>query len=560
MTVPEVTQEPGEPHGRNSAERKKALLAGLAVFLLALGVRLAFLSELFDSYLADERLLISDSRFYDERGVEIAGGDLLGREPGYLSPIYCGFLGLVYVAGGDFHTAKVAQAAFGALTCLLVYLLGRKLFGWRVGALAGTVFSLYGLHVYYTGLLLPTVLVVLFNLWFLVLLIPDEKPPSLGRYFAAGAVLGLAIGCKPNALLMVPAAMLWILVGLRDFDINRRIRLAGLLFFGVVFTVAPVTLRNYMVSQELVLVSVVGGRNLLKGNGPDANGTHVFLPPGKQGISLMRIRRGDVDPALAVADDRDKKRETFEYMRAHPGRALRLFGTKAFLMLNARELCIRDQYGFARERFALLGWMPFTFGMVVPFGLVGLVYTLRRKRFAFMHLLIAVQLASFVLVFVLGRYRLVMVACLAVLAAGQVMRWIDAIGRRDRRLLTWSGFLLIAFVVPTFLPLHAFREDRGWADHYEYSARVNKSQERWSEALVDLVGALETTWSNPYRRASNSELYVEIARCHVHLGRPKEARRALEQAEAAFRRLGNRANPKRVRDAIENLYERIGGR
>jgi 4-amino-4-deoxy-L-arabinose transferase-like glycosyltransferase len=559
MTVPEVPQEPGEAPATSREERKKALLAALVVFLLALGVRLVFLSEVFDSYLVDERLLISDSRFYDERGVEVANGDFLGRDPGYLSPIYCGFLGLVYKAGGDFQTAKIVQAFLGALTCLLVFQLGRKLIGWKAGALAGVMFSLYGMHVYYTGLLLPTVLVVLFNLWFLVLLLPDERPPSLARYLAAGSVLGLAIGSKPNALLMVPAAMLWILVGMRQFDFGRRIRLAGFLFFGVVLTVAPLTYRNYKVSGEFVLVSVVGGRNLQKGNGPDADGSHIFFPQGQQGISLMQIRRG-VDPMLAVADDRDKKRETFEYMRANPVRALKLFGTKALLMLNARELSIRDQYDFARERFALLGWMPFTFGMVVPFGLVGIVYALRRKRFAFMHLLVAVQIASFVLVFVLGRYRLVMVACLAVLAAGQVMRWIDAIERRDKRHLTWSGFLLAAFAVPAFLPLSEFPKDRGWADHYQYSALVHKSQERWGEALVDLAGALDTTWSNAYRRASDTEIYVEIADCHIHLGRPDDARRALQQAEDAFIRLGNRANPKRVRSTIEAYYERIGGR
>ena len=555
MSPDEVPPEPEKGPAGDPAERRKALVAGILVFALALGVRLAFVADILDSYLADERLLISDTRFYDLRGTEIAQGDLIGKDPGYLSPTYCAFLGGVYAFGGDLEVAKVVQAILGALTCVLVFLLGRTLFDWRAGALAGTVLALYGMHIYYSGLLLPTVLVVFFNVAFLVLAMTAARPPSLARLFFAGAVLGLAIGSKPNALLMIPAAMLWILAILPNLDLARRIRMSGALFFGVVLTVAPITIKNYIVSGEVVLVSVVGGRNLLKGNGPDADGSHTFLPPGKQGHSLKRVLDGGIDPSLAVADDGDKKRKTFAYMKQNPGRALGLFGKKLFLMLNSRELAIRDQYDFARTRFPLLGWMPFSFGLVVPLGLVGMLATLRRRTFTPMHFLIAVQMASFVIVFVLGRYRLVMVACLIVLGAGHVFRLIEAMRSRQWRFVGWSAFLWAAFTTLTFLPAPGFPKERGWADQYFYSARVHRKNERWSEALVDLAGALETRWINDYVRRTKTELYVEVARCQIHLGRGQEALTALDKGELSFHHL-KRDHALKVRGQIDDLRHR----
>jgi Dolichyl-phosphate-mannose-protein mannosyltransferase/Tetratricopeptide repeat len=531
MASPEVPADTGkEPHRERGSGLRAALLAAAALFALALGVRLAFLGALRSSYLADERPLIADSNFYDLRGKEIAQGEFLGREPGYLSPVYCFFLGGLYALGLDMQDAKTVQAFLGALTCVLLFALGRRVFGTAAGVIAGGFFALYRPHVFYGGLLLPSTLVTLLNVLFLALAVPGARAPGLGRLLLSGMVLGLAIGTKPNALLILPAAALWALFALRELRVRRRLGLAAALTLGTALTLAPVTWRNYLVSGELVLVSVVGGRNLLKGNGPDADGSHVFLPPGEQGISLHSIRTRDIDPALAVADDRKKRQQALDYMRRHPGRTAVLWLKKLHLFFHRLELGIRDQIDFAVREIPPLGRVPFTYGLLAPVGTVGALLALGRRRAWLLHVMLAVQVASFVLVFVLGRYRLVAAACLTVFAAGQAVRWAGQVRSRAWKPLLGSGALVAVVSLPVFWPLDDFPPDRGWADQYQYIGLQRRDAGDWEGAIAAWRGALATPYQNDRSRMSDAQLYLEIARCHERLGRPEAALQALEQA------------------------------
>ena len=47
---------------------------------------------------------------------------------------------------------------------------------------------------------------------------------------------------------------------------------------GAGLAVFPVTLRNYVIGDDLVLVSAQGGANFYIGNGPDARGTRRKPP------------------------------------------------------------------------------------------------------------------------------------------------------------------------------------------------------------------------------------------------------------------------------------------
>jgi 4-amino-4-deoxy-L-arabinose transferase-like glycosyltransferase len=289
-------------------------------------MRLAYLAELDGSPFRDERALIADARFYDDRAQEIANGDLVGSEPGYLSPVYCYAMGAVYALfGPDPWNVKLFQALLGAATCVLVASIGRRVSGERAGIAAGVVFALYPVHVYYTGLVLPTVVVTFCNIAFLALLLPGTRGLHAARTLAAGVALGLAIGAKPNALLMIPVALAWLAVVLRGRGVGPLVRNAAALGLGIALAVAPITWRNHAISGEFVLVSVVGGRNLMKGNGPGADGTHVFLEPGAQGVSLHVVNEHDLDPALPVDDDRRLKQEAFDWVLANPGQAAFLF-------------------------------------------------------------------------------------------------------------------------------------------------------------------------------------------------------------------------------------------
>jgi len=517
--------------------RRRLVLAGLSLllFLSAFSVRLAYLGQVDATPFRDERGLITDVRYYDMRAREIADGDLLGDAPGFLSPVYCYALGGVYaLAGESLHVGKLFQALLGAFTCVLLYWIGRKSFPRGVGLLAGFLLAFYGLHIYYTALLMPTLLVVFLNLLALFFLLPSRRPAAW-RFLMGGLILGLAIGAKPNALLFLPFLGLWILLAFRDVSLRRRFLWGLLLLAGTAATVAPVTIRNYLVSGEFVLVTTTGGRNLLKGNGETADGSHVFLPGAEQGTKLTVYLRHGVDNQKAVQEGREMTAKAVGVMLENPLRTLGLFAKKFFLFFNAIELGIRDQYYFAKNAFPMLRLPWIGFGLLVPFGIAGFVLSWRRKnRLGLIRGLLGVQVASFVLVFVLARYRLVAVACLALFASWMLFEIEASIGRRK-----WgrsAGALLLTAAAAVFVnwPATGFSTDRGWGDQYEFLGSAAFDAKDFPAAERFFSNALEHGFMNvPYLKKPWS-VAGNLAFCQLLEGKRSAAR---ETAREVIRKI-----------------------
>ncbi|MFQ5748019.1 MAG: glycosyltransferase family 39 protein [Planctomycetota bacterium] len=507
--------------------RRGLLLAGLSLllFLCAFGVRLAYLTRVESTPFRDERRMITDARYYDMRAREIAGGDLLGDAPGFLSPVYCYALGGAYaLAGESMHVGKMLQVLLGAFSCVLLYWIGLKAFSGGIGLLAGFILAFYGLHIYYTGLLLPTVLVVFLNLLALFFLLPSRRPAAW-RFLLGGLVLGLAIGAKPNALLFLPFLGLWILLAFRDASLRRRFLWGLLLLAGTAASIAPVTLRNYLVSGEFVLVTTTGGRNLLKGNGEGADGSHVFLPGEDQGTKLGLYIKHKVDNLEAVREGREMTAQALSVMLGDPLQTLGLFARKFFLFFNSIELGIRDQYYFTKTRFSFLRLPWVGFGLLAPFGIAGLILSWRRRnRAGLIRGLLGVQAASFVLVFVLARYRLVAVACLALFASWTLFE-VAALIRR-RRWGRSGGTLLLVAGAAVFVnwPAPGFTTTRGWGDQYEFLASIAFDADNLSKAEELYSKALEYEFINPVYRQKPWFAEGRLAVCQLQQGKKDAAR------------------------------------
>jgi len=103
------------------------LILSLAIFFLALGVRLLYLFQIEAIPLFYN--LAADSRAYDEWAQQIASGDWLGREVVYQAPLYPYFLALLqFILGRDLWWIRVVQMVLGAFSCSLLYWVGRSFF------------------------------------------------------------------------------------------------------------------------------------------------------------------------------------------------------------------------------------------------------------------------------------------------------------------------------------------------------------------------------------------------------------------------------------------------
>ncbi len=522
-----------------AAPRRRTFLVPLGIVALALGLRLVHVLEWGATEFFDERSLISDTRYYDQRADEIARRDFVGSTPGFLSPLYCYALAAVYILPwNDMATAKLVQVLLGAATVFLVYRIGRWTFSDATGVLAGVLAATYGVFIFYTGLLFPTTLLLFLHVLAVALLIGGRAGPV--RLGAAGLCIGLAVAVKANALLLVGFVPIWLFFTHRAEPIARRLLLIGAFVGAAVLAVAPFTWRNYVTSGEFVLVTTTGGRNLLKGNGPGANGSHVELMASMRGTNLKDYLLGRVDNVNTVHEDREMSAEAWRVMSEDPVRTLGLFYTKLRLFFFARELGIRDQYEFMRGRTRLLSFPWPGFGLIAPLGLAGLLFFARRNRATSLLLVVlATQVASFVLVFVLGRYRVVAVAVLLPFAAAFALDLLRRIRAREGRPVALRlGALALATLV-VHLPVAGFDhpDPVGW--HHEFLGDRAMMRGKTRLALEHYGRALDAYWPSAARRNS-FEIRRKTGDCFASMGRKPEARRIWRE----------------IADEIEALYGR----
>jgi len=492
----------------------------LLVFALALGLRLVHLSELQGTAWADERPLINDSQYYDMRASEIASGELIGAYPGFLSPVYCYVLGAVYsVTGSDLWTAKLFQIVFAALSIALVHRIARRIFCEAAAVVAAVLLAAHGPMIYYSALLLPATLV--FGLHALLVWVLLRGELTSRRALCAGALVGLAIGAKANALLLLPVIGLWLFFQRGHKPERSWIRPLVFLALGAVLTITPITWRNYQTSGEFVLVTTTGGRNLLKGNGEDANGSHVAL--NQETIHIGHYLDGTVDIERAIAEDHELRDLAFEGMLAEPVRTLGLFGKKLLLLFNHMQLGIRDDFHFAQTQTSLIAQPLPSFALIVSLGLVGLVLYLRESRGSrLLGWILLSQIASFVLVFVLARYRMVTLLVLAPFAGQAVAGFFsDLGGRRIPRALV-AALLMLPALWFVRLPIEGFEEPNPPGELHNFVADWHFERGETQRAFSGYNKASKTTW----RIASLADHWAvraRIADCYDEMGRRQKA-------------------------------------
>ena len=130
------------------------------------------------------------------RQLGLAAGNWLGRGQGpfWQPPLYPYFLGLIKLAFPEsfYYVARFVQALIGSLTCVLLYLVGQRLFGSGIGFVGGLIAAVYGPLIYFDARLLPASLATLLTLVSILLLMRSVERPTRSIFMAAGFALGLA--------------------------------------------------------------------------------------------------------------------------------------------------------------------------------------------------------------------------------------------------------------------------------------------------------------------------------------------------------------------------------
>lgn len=405
---------------------------------------------------------ILDAHTYDRLATDMAAGTSASHEVYPEPPLYPYALSLLYrVLGHSVLAARIAGAVIGAATCLVTYSLGRRVFGSRVGLLAGVLTALSGPLVFFDTQLLATGLVVLLNLATLRLALWAIDRPCVRRWIACGACAGLAALATPNILaVLVVGAVALGASALRSRPRRRSVIGAGLLLLGAAIVIAPVTIRNARVAGEFTLISANGGVNLYIGNNPHADET-TAIRPGAEWIRLVTTPAAEAGCETPAQIDRYYLRRVAQYVRERPGSFARGLAIKALQLVNAREIPRSFDVYLHRESSPLLSalvWradaFAFPFGLLAPLALLGAVAAWRTHRES--RLLVAYIVlygATIVLFFVSSRYRQPIVPVLTVLAVYGATAMLAAVRSRRMRFVAGGAVLVAAAALAVNRPI-----------------------------------------------------------------------------------------------------------
>lgn len=200
--------------------------------------------------------------------------------PYYRPPGYSYLLAVIYFfTGGSYLAPRLFNVALGLLSILLMARLARLLFGTGIALITAALMATYWGFIYYESEVNDPAVFV-FLLPCLLLTLHRWGACRLARWAAlAGIITGCYALMRPNILLYGPIMAAWmLLLEWRAGRFWKTWRAWTALAGATALIIAPVTLRNYMVSGEFVPISTYFGENLLIGNSEDADGITSWTP------------------------------------------------------------------------------------------------------------------------------------------------------------------------------------------------------------------------------------------------------------------------------------------
>jgi tetratricopeptide (TPR) repeat protein len=391
----------------------------------------------------------------------------------------------------------ILQLLMGVCIIALVNLIGRRVYGERAGLISALLCLVYAPFTALETKILTTVTEMLLGLLYMYLLVRAEQEGRRSDWVAGATVLGFAILCRPNYILVVPLTIMVLLLRHRK-DLQQAIWPAAAVALIPGIIVGAVALRNYVVAKDFVLISSSAGVTFAQGNNPMARGAMVVLP-GFSG-SPMHQRQEETQIAEKAAGRVLKPSEVsafwfrwaLGFIQEHPLDYLRLLLDKVLLIFNNRELGGNYLMEIEKSLTPCLKLAFLPFGFIMAWAVAGLLPILRTGPPA------SVLIATFfgtvlmlILFYVSTRFRMTVAPAAIILAGGGVATLLGSlknVKRTSLTLLMVAALFVLSF--PPFLPLSKPQLSRGDGEYwinlavvFEKNGELEKSLWAYDEAI-----------------------------------------------------------------------------
>lgn len=406
----------------------QSISPGNYLFAFVLLVRLVALTRL-----AGSPFLLptgGDMHFYDEWAKRILQGHLTDGHAFYGLPLYAYLLALVYqIAGHGSFVPGLVQAAFDAGTAVLIYKIGKRIFGAPVFPfLASLGWAFFVPAQAYTAILMPTSFFV-FTFWFIVFrVVRSDFKPTQRECLLLGSLIGFAAMCVATILFLLPLILAALLIkppAPGKIDNQKREMLGvsiAVLVAGVAIGMSPCWIHNYLIARDPVLLSAHSGINFWIGNNPEANGYPRFPPglrAGQQAMLEDSIRQAEVTmgrPLKRADVSAYWLGKAKDYIAHHPVGWLKLLALKVRNFWSAFQYDDLSIITALREEGVIFPGL--TFGIVAALALPGMFLAWRSAPDSrWLVAAILLLMVALLTVFITERYRLAAVPGLLIFAA-----------------------------------------------------------------------------------------------------------------------------------------------
>ena len=302
------------------------------IFVVALGVR-GFV------VMSQPETPIADAADYHEIAVSLADGrgyvNAAGHPTAWRPPAYPAFLSLIYrISGPGVPAATIIQSVVGALTVLMLMLLGSTIVNHSETVIAGVIAAVYPGLVWLPRLLLSenlSLLLTLMTLWSVAMYLKSRRGWWLVLFGAVSGLNTLVRGGNLALPMMLGAGLL--IVAFRSSSAERKRNFTALLLAIAAFIVVltPWTVRNYGLFHRFVPVATQEGLTLYGS----------YWPPVKNGRLIWGTLPGPEDPNIAAANaagdevtaSKYLQQVTLRRLRAQPGYFFRVIPSKMMSLL-----------------------------------------------------------------------------------------------------------------------------------------------------------------------------------------------------------------------------------
>jgi tetratricopeptide (TPR) repeat protein len=518
---------------------KRDILLIIALVALAATVRLVYIVGADDPF---RDTLILDSEVYHLLAKDIATVSFFGDHVFFRAPLFPYLLALTYMTFGIGSKAIIViQFLMGLGVVLLAYAIARANFGPVAARIVGVATALYPTLYFFESEIMPTTLTTFLSILSLWLLICYETRRKTRFLAFAGLALGMAALARPVILSFALLLIVWLWL-IRGKSSLKSVLLRYALVIGTMFaTILPITLHNYLIEPDLVLISSQGGANFFVGNGKYADGLTVAFPGSAEGMNKYEDHIWSASKTLAERKEGHRLTAaevsafwldgTLHFMSRFPEQAIALYVKKIYYFLVGNTLSNNKDPDEGRNYaglYSLFLWrfgLNFPYGIVVPLFLAGTVILLfRSKNKRWLLLLFTYsQIFATALFFICSRFRQPDIPIMIMIAtfAGMYI-YKSSVKRKWSEVGLFS--LLILVLVLALNPPGSVASRRNFSVYHTNLAAALEKQDRYDQAIDQLNKALAVSPD-----AFNS--WLLLGTTYARLGRFDDATSALDQAE-----------------------------